>query len=249
MDALSAPHQQIRSPPHPEGLHLFGAERRSSNLQHPHRLARHCARLRHPLRPLVDLPVVPVQRKPMHAGYIDMLNNPEAHHHPQKVAIARRNSAKHDGQLRVHLAYRMRSQLHHVGEPLPARIKMKIPVRKIIRLVPKHDGFDHSNSLPLRNCRARSTRLYEVQRRTGVAFFASICRFIALNSKRSTHILPHGSESDLGLAPAWMQIPSRFATRPAHKLSYVVGLCASASYSRRRQPPSRSFLWTPPRSL
>ena len=40
-------------------------------------------------------------------------------------------------------SYGCRGQLHHSRINGPVAIDFEIPVRKIIRLVPEHDGFNH----------------------------------------------------------------------------------------------------------
>ena len=68
--------QQFRCAFQSEDLHLVGAKRRRACLRHPDWLMRYRADLIDLLRPLIDLPVVPVEGKAVHCHHIDLVDQP-----------------------------------------------------------------------------------------------------------------------------------------------------------------------------
>ena len=66
-------------------------------------------------------------------------------------------AAQHDFQLRIFPPHRLRRALRHRREAAPIRIQMKIPMGKIIGLIPQHHGFEHAVPLLLSWLRKRVT--------------------------------------------------------------------------------------------
>ena len=70
MDALDPSGQKIGRSLQPELLHLLGAKGRNAHLRHPQRKRGHLLDFGELARPLVDLPVIPVERKSVYGDHI-----------------------------------------------------------------------------------------------------------------------------------------------------------------------------------
>ena len=75
MDALHAPGEQLRRALEAELLHLLGAERRDAHFRHPEGQLGDGADLVQLVRPLVDLPVVPVEREAVHRDDVHVIEH------------------------------------------------------------------------------------------------------------------------------------------------------------------------------
>src|SRR6185369_3277373 len=117
----------------------------------------------------MNAPMVPIQREAVQRDYINRVEHAVAAQQLYKVGVDRRKTAQHDGQVRIDLSYRLRRQHDHSCEDFPIWIDVKIPVRKIVRLIPKHYGFDHAPRLCLQWCSSVTTFLQARDR-------ANICR-------------------------------------------------------------------------
>src|SRR5262249_8213367 len=94
--------------------------------------------------------MVQVQWKSMHRDDTHIVEDAQPAKKPHEVGIDRRHSPESDFQLWIHSAYGLGCSDDHAGEDLPLRILMEIPMRKIIRLIPQHYGFNHTRLFPLR---------------------------------------------------------------------------------------------------
>ena len=70
-----APDQQLGRAPSAELLHLLGAEGGDADLGHPDRQVGDRLDLVQLVRPLVDLPVVPVEREAVHRDHVDVVEH------------------------------------------------------------------------------------------------------------------------------------------------------------------------------
>ena len=110
----------------------------------PDRPVRHYgADVLEPLRPFVDRPQVPVEREAVHGYGIDGVHRPVLDHQPHEVGIDRRHAAQHAGEPRALGGDGKARLTRHLAEHRPARVKLEVPVRLVVGLVPDHHGIDH----------------------------------------------------------------------------------------------------------
>src|SRR5438874_11856333 len=96
------------------------------------------------LRPFVQHPVIPIERETMHGNRLKQLQHTEILHPLDKSGIDRRNAAEHARQGGIDFGHGFSSDSGHLSEAPPFWIKLEIPMRFVIGLVPKHDGFNHN---------------------------------------------------------------------------------------------------------
>src|SRR6188768_490986 len=95
MHALHPPAQELCRPLQAELLHLFGAESRHAYFRDPNWLVGDAAYVLHARRPLVDWPVVPIEREAVRGHDVDFVEHPLRPHIFEKSWVNRRNSAEH----------------------------------------------------------------------------------------------------------------------------------------------------------
>jgi hypothetical protein len=98
-------------------------------------------------RPLVDLPMIPIERKAMHGDDIENIEHAVTLHVADEIGIDRRNTAETLKQPRIFGPHRRRGELHHLGVSAPVTIDLEVPVGLVVGFVPEHDRFDHIGSL------------------------------------------------------------------------------------------------------
>src|SRR3954469_3250655 len=79
-------------------LNFFGAERGYADFCHPNRQRHERLNLGDLVRPLVDLPQIPVKRKAMHGDDVDMFENTLRLHVFYERRVDRRDAAEHPRQ-------------------------------------------------------------------------------------------------------------------------------------------------------
>jgi hypothetical protein len=93
--------------------------------------------------PFVNHPVVPIQGKTVHRYDINRIKHAQIAHPSNEKSIDRRNAAQHTYQPRVSPLHSLRGSTDHGRKLFPFRIDLEIPMRLVIRLIPKHHCFDH----------------------------------------------------------------------------------------------------------
>jgi hypothetical protein len=94
-------------------------------------------------RPLVDVPVVPVEREAVHGHHVDEVDEAVAADEVEPPRVDRRHAPEHDRQAGRERPDAPRRAAGHGAELLPPGSTWKVPVRLVVRLVPELDGFDH----------------------------------------------------------------------------------------------------------
>src|SRR5690242_8674343 len=82
-------------------LNFVGAERGYADLGHPDRHGYPLLNFGDLLRPLLDLPQIPVQRETMHRDRIDVIEHTARFHVLHEAWIDRRDAAEHTRKRRV----------------------------------------------------------------------------------------------------------------------------------------------------
>jgi hypothetical protein len=136
--------QQLRRPLEAEHLHLLGAEGRDADLGHPDRQVGHGTDLVELGRPVLELPVIPVEWKAVDRHRLDMVEHALAGHVLDERGIDRRDAAQHPDEAGTFGADGAASQDRHLGEARPVRVLLEGPMRLVVGLVPQHHGFDHA---------------------------------------------------------------------------------------------------------
>ena len=101
------------------------------------------------VRPLVDHPVVPVEREAVHRDRVQIIERALGREAADELGVDRRNAAEHARQARRFGGDRLAGEPRHAREARPAGIGFEVPVRLVVRLVPDHRRFDQRVS-PLR---------------------------------------------------------------------------------------------------
>src|SRR5690606_15364265 len=104
-DALHTVSQQLLRTTQAEQLYLIGAERGYAYFGHPDRLGRDCLYLANPIRPLVQPPVVPVQREAVNGHDVHVVEYTVRIQPPEEVRIDGRHSPENDRNSRSELAH------------------------------------------------------------------------------------------------------------------------------------------------
>jgi hypothetical protein len=149
MDARGAADQQLGGALQAELLHLFGSEGGNPDLRDPDRQLGARRDLRQLIGPLVDHPVVPVERETVHRHRVHLVENALTLHVLDEQRVDRRDAAEHAGQISVLGRHRLPCEARHLGEAGPFRVDLEIPVRLVVGLVPDHHRFDHGSSRAL----------------------------------------------------------------------------------------------------
>src|SRR5262249_34998637 len=96
--------------------------------------------------PVVYLPVVPVEREAVHGNNVYCVKHAMRAQKLNEVGINGRDAAQHQRQLRIFAADRFGRGNEHLREQFPVRIKLEIPMGKVIGFVPKHYCFNHART-------------------------------------------------------------------------------------------------------
>src|ERR1044071_8885707 len=67
--------EQLRRPAQAELLHFFGAKARDPHFGHPQRQVADSGNFLEPLGPLVNLPMIPVERESMQGDHVEAVEN------------------------------------------------------------------------------------------------------------------------------------------------------------------------------
>ena len=125
-----------------EELHFFRAERRHADFTDPDRELRDLADLLQFVGPFVNLPVIPVEWKSVHGHDVDLLEHTLSLHAANESRVDRRDPAEDARERGVDAADRVGGAARHVRKNHPLRIELEIPMREIVRFVPKHHRFN-----------------------------------------------------------------------------------------------------------
>ncbi len=142
-NSLGAPQQQFRRALQTEDLDFIRPERRYADFRHPDGQRGHRPDFIQFLRPIVDLPMVPIQREAMHRHAVQMVEQAIALQQGNELRINGRDSAQDQGQRRAQFPDANGGHSRHLGELLPVRVHLEVPMRQVVRLVPQLDCFDH----------------------------------------------------------------------------------------------------------
>ena len=142
-DAVHLPEQQLFRSLQAKHLHFVGTKRRDADLRHPDRQVRHCANFVQLFGPVIDLPMVPVERETMHRDGVEMVEQPIVFQQRDEDGINRRNAAQYQRQVRRLPPNRRCPEPYHFRKLAPLGIHREVPVGEIVGLVPEFDGFDH----------------------------------------------------------------------------------------------------------
>ena len=144
MDAGGTAEEELGGAAEAEFLHLLGAEGRDPHLGHPDRQVGQRLDLGQPLGPLVDLPVVPVEREAVHGDGVDVVEHPLLFHVEDELGVDRRDPAQDAGERAVLPPHGLPRENGHAGEHLPLGVDLEVPVGLVVRLVPQLHGLDHT---------------------------------------------------------------------------------------------------------
>jgi hypothetical protein len=143
IDAFGAVQQQFTCPLQTEHLDFIRPEGRNTHLRHPDRQMGDCPDLVKLLGPIIDLPMVPIQRETMHRHAIQVIQQMIALQQRDKIGINGRDPAEDQWQLRAQFPDGESGHLRHCRKFFPAGIHLEVPMRQVVRLVPQLDCFDH----------------------------------------------------------------------------------------------------------
>ncbi len=93
--------------------------------------------------PVINLPVVPIERETMNGDCIEVFEQAVALEELDESGINGRYPAEHHGQLWADLSNGDGGETSHFGKLFPAGVLMEIPMRQVVRFVPEFDCFDH----------------------------------------------------------------------------------------------------------
>jgi hypothetical protein len=135
--------EQLRRLFHAPSLNFFRAEARDAYFGHPHRKIRHRVDRRKPLRPLINLPKIPIERETVNGNHIHILENAFRCEGANEMFVDRRDAAKNPQQARPLRCDRPACGIRHAREQRKVGIDLGIPVRFVVRFVPDFHRFDH----------------------------------------------------------------------------------------------------------
>src|SRR5438270_6466800 len=145
--ALNHRQKQLRGALQTEDLNLFSAERRNAGFRHPNWFASDRADFLDLLRPIMDLPVVPIQREAVHGDNIDRVKDSIRTQELNEMRINGRDAAQDQRQLRIFAVDRLGRGDDHLSKHLPIRVQLEIPMGEIVWFIPKHHCFNHARTL------------------------------------------------------------------------------------------------------
>src|SRR5215217_853091 len=144
VDPGDSPDQKLGGSLQPELLNLLRAKGRDPNFGDPDRKVGDLVNLAELVGPLVNGPVVPVQREPVYRDYIELVEHAEPAQCLNEVGIDRRDSPQNASQTGIFAAYGGRCGLHQIGVYPPAGIELEIPMRHVVGFIPQLDRLDHA---------------------------------------------------------------------------------------------------------
>ena len=142
-NAVDAAKQEFRRASQPKHLNFIGAKSRDAYFRYPDRQIGYCADFIELFWPIVKLPMIPVEGKPVDTDRVEVFEQIVAFEQGDERGINRGNSPEDQRQVRAILPYGHCRQTHHFRELAPLRVHVKIPVRQVVRFVPELDCFDH----------------------------------------------------------------------------------------------------------
>ena len=79
----------------------------------------------------------------MDTNGIHIRHHTQRHHQPEELAVARGNTSENDWDVGVHTPNRLGGELDHLRETEPSSVQLEVPVRQVVRFIPKNDSFNH----------------------------------------------------------------------------------------------------------
>src|SRR5215211_2863319 len=100
MNALHLSDQQLSGSAQPEFLHFFRAETRDADFGDPDGQISNAFNFADALRPFVNGPMIPIERKAVQCDYIEMFKQTKASHSLDEIGINRRDTAENAKNMR-----------------------------------------------------------------------------------------------------------------------------------------------------
>src|SRR3954447_26500546 len=144
VDPGHPPDEKLGGSLQPELLNLLCTKSGDSNLRDPDREVGHLVNLAELVGPLVNGPVVPVQRKPVDRDHVQLSEHAESIQCLDEIGIDRGDAPEHPSQTGIFAARCGGGSLHQVRIYPPTGIELEIPMRHVVRFVPQLDCFDHA---------------------------------------------------------------------------------------------------------